>query len=148
MSDWDRVGRRGFLGGMIGTSAAIAVGAGLGSQFARLTPGATLRFSALRGFPDRPVTVAVRLPETAFDRANPIGRAWLHIEAPDQAFTREIGTVRFVNGEAMIPTTLAYPYETRVPGAYLYHVEVAVGRHRLVTEEPAGYSVRKIWWFS
>lgn len=145
MSDWDRVGRRGFLGGMLGTSAAIAVGAGLGSQFARLSPGATLRFSALRGFPDRPVTVAARLPDMTRDA---VGRAWLHIEAPDEAFTREIGSVRFVDGVATIPTTLAYPYETRVPGAYRFHVEVAVGRHRLVTDEPAGYSVRKIWWFS
>ena len=136
---------------MLGTSAAIAVGAGLGSQFARLTPGANLRFSALRGFPDRPVTVAARLPPTALEHASSahlVGRAWLHIEAPDEVFTRDIGTVRFVDGETTIPTTLAYPYEKRVPGAYRYRVEVAVGRHRLVTEEPAGYSVRKIWWFS
>ena len=145
MGDWDRVGRRGFLGGMLGTSAAIAVGAGLGSQFARASSGATARFNALGGFPDRPLTVDVRLPDTSTEL---IGRAWLHIETPNEAITRDLGTVRFHRGAATIATALIYPYETRVPGRYAYHVEVAAGRHRILTEEPAGYSVRKIWWFS
>ncbi|MFO0745322.1 MAG: hypothetical protein U1F43_06535 [Myxococcota bacterium] len=76
------------------------------------------------------------------------GRAWLHIVTPKEHLVEDLGNVDFRRGRATVATALRYPYETRVPGQYTYHVEVAVSGQRVATAEPAAYGVRKIHWFS
>lgn len=133
-----KLDRRGFLG----TTAAIGVGVGIGATLA--SRSARARFDSTDGFPDRPVTVEVELdPDVAGT-----GRAWLHIVTPSEHLVEDLGAVELRRGRATIATALRYPYETRVPGTYSYHVEVAVSGHRIATAEPATYGVRKIHWFS
>lgn len=154
MKDAPQLGRRSFLG----TSLAVAAGAGVGLSLAR--PGAATERRArfafghgeeaafapdLAAFPDCPVTVECVLPR-APEGAR--GKAWLHIQTPTEHLVRELGPVTFRRGAALIEATLSYPYEDRVPGAYAYHVEVACAGDRIVTEAPATFSVRKFYFFS
>jgi hypothetical protein len=90
------------------------------------------------------VKVVVSFPEA---REGVRGHAWLHIRTPQEHLTRDLGPVVFRRGEATIDTKLAYPYEGRVHGQYSYHVEVACGSERLVTEAPATYSLTPFHWF-
>jgi len=91
------------------------------------------------------VTVSVEVAPEVDGR----GKAWLHIVTPtDEHLVDELGDVVVRGGRASIAATLRYPYETRVPGEYSYHVEVVVKGQRLTTEAPASYGVRKIVWFS
>ena len=71
----------------------------------------------------------------------------MHIRTPNAHLVHDLGPVSFTRGEARIETKLTYPYETRVAGAYSYHVEVACGAERIVTEVPATYSLRQFHWF-
>jgi hypothetical protein len=149
-----KIGRRGF----IGQTLAVAAGAGVGlSLSARRRPterGARFTFGHgleaavaedTRAFPDCPVTVEVALPEAPEGLR---GQAWLHIRTPTEHITRDLGPCAFERGWALIETSLVYPYEGRVAGPYTYHVEVACSSERIVTAEPATFSVRKIHWFS
>ena len=154
MKDASQLGRRRFLG----TTLAVAAGAGVGLTLARpLQPGERrARFAFghgdeaafdddLRAFPDCPVTVECVLPGA---REGARGKAWLHIQTPTEHIVRELPPVAFRRGIAHIEATLAYPYEDRVPGAYNYHVEVSCAGERIVTEAPATFAVRKFYWFS
>jgi len=136
--------RRGFLG----TSLAVAAGAGVGAGLVAAAPCRAVRgarFNLATGsFPECPVTVEVALPAL---HEGLRGRAWLHIQTPNERLVRDLGTVLFHRGEARLETRLEYPYPGRVPGQYTYHVEVAVGAERIVTETPATYSIRQFHWF-
>lgn len=154
MKDEPQLGRRRFLG----TTLAVATGAGVGLTLARpldlgtrrarfaFGHGSEAAFSDdLGAFPECPVTVECVLPGA------PGGarvKAWLHISAPQGTVTKELPSTTVDRGLAYIETALTYPYDGRVPGAYAYHVEVLCAGQRVVTEAPATYSVRKFHWFS
>lgn len=146
--------RRRFLG----TTLAVAAGAGVGLTLARpldlgtrrarfaFGHGAEAAFAdELTAFPECPVTVECVLPGAP---SGALAKAWLHIEAPLGAITRPLAPVKVDRGLAYIETSLAYPYEKRVPGAYRYHVEIACAGQRVVTEAPAHFAMRKFHWFS
>jgi hypothetical protein len=153
-----QLGRRGFLGTTLGTTLAVAAGAGVGLTLARpldlgtrrarfaFGHGAEAAFAPdLGAFPDCPVTVECVLPGA---RSGALVKAWLHIATPNGNLVRELPPTRVERGLAYIEATLAYPFEKRVPGTYAYHVEVACNGQRVVTEAPATFSVRKFHWFS
>jgi hypothetical protein len=149
-----KLGRRGFIGQTLAVAAGAGVGLGLAQTRRPTERGARFTFGHgrelvvsddTRAFPDCPVTVEVALP-AAVEGAR--GQAWLHIRTPREHLTRDLGTCSFERGLARIETSLVYPYEDRVAGAYSYHVEVACAGERIVTAEPATFSVRKIFWFS
>jgi len=132
----------------IGTSLAVATGAGVGAALVKAAPARADRGARfvheMGSFPDCPVAVEVALPSA---REGARGRAWLHIRTPREHLVRDLGEVPFRRGAARVETTLAYPYAERVPGDYSYHVEVACAGEHLVTEAPATYAVKKIYWF-
>lgn len=133
----------------VNTTLAATTGAGVAAALVAARPDRSprgARFELDKGsFPEVPVTVAVSLPTL---KEGVHGRAWLHIRTPREHVVEDLGEIRFHRGEAHIATRLVYPYEGRVPGAYSYHVEVACGGDRIVTEQPATYSIRKFYWFS
>lgn len=132
----------------VGTSLAVAAGAGVAvalvdARPARAERGA--RFELEMGsFPECPVAVAVSLP-TVHEGVR--GRAWLHVATPREHIVHDLGEVLFQRGQARIETRLSYPYDGRVAGEYSYHVEVACGSERVVTEAPATYKIRQFHWF-
>lgn len=132
----------------IGTSLAVAAGAGVASALVKAAPARAdrgARFDLTTGsFPECPVAVDVTLPSA---KEGGRGRAWLHIRTPSAHLVHDLGAVAFSRGEARIETKLTYPYEGRVAGQYSYHVEVACGSERIVTEAPATYSIRQFHWF-
>lgn len=153
-----QLGRRGFLGTTLGTTLAVAAGAGVGLTLARpldlgtrrarfaFGHGAEAAFAPdLAAFPDCPVTVECVLPGA---RNGSRVKAWLHIATPEGNLVRELPPTTVERGLAYIEATLAYPFDKRVPGTYAYHVEVSCAGQRVVTEAPATFSVRKFHWFS
>ena len=132
----------------IGTSLAVATGAGVGAALVKAAPARAARgahfLTEMGCFPDCPVVVDVSLPTA---REGVRGEAWLHIRTPREHLVRDLGEVRFLRGAARVDTTLASPYEDRVPGDYSYHVEVACAGERIVTEAPVTYAIKKIYWF-
>ena len=132
----------------IGTSLAIATGVGVASAIAGTRPAHATRGARFElhtgSFPEVPVAVHVSLPSA---QEGVRGRAWMHIRTPKAHVVEDLGEVVFHRGEARIDTRLVYPYEGRVAGAYSYHVEVACGAERVVTEEPASYALRQFHWF-
>jgi hypothetical protein len=143
MTDPMKLGRRGFLR----LTAAVGGTAALGGGLARLrhTEPASVAFVDPLLFPDAPVEVAVSFP------AAPRGSAAqlvLHVETPRGRISRDLGAVPLEGGAARVATTLVYPYETRVPGAYAYTLEATLGARRAVSEAAVGYGVRAVPWFS
>ncbi len=136
--------RREFLG----TSVAVAAGVGVAAALVNAAPARAergARFVMDTGtFPEVPVAVEVALPNVP---EGVRGRAWMHIRTPNAHLVHDLGPVAFVRGSARIETKLTYPYESRVAGAYSYHVEVACGAERIVTEAPATYALRQFHWF-
>lgn len=132
----------------IGTSLAVAAGVGVASALVKASPARAAkgaRFDLGTGsFPECPVAVDVSLPGA---REGVRARAWLHIRTPSAHLVHDLGHVELRRGEGRIETKLTYPYEGRVAGAYSYHVEVACGAERVVTETPATYSIRQFHWF-
>jgi len=136
--------RRDFFG----TTLAVAAGVGVASALVSAAPARAekgARFDLARGsFPECPVAVDVALPSA---QEGMRGRAWLHIRTPSAHLVHDLGAVSFSRGAARIETKLTYPYEGRIAGPYSYHVEVACGGERVVTEAPATYSIRQFHWF-
>jgi hypothetical protein len=132
----------------VSTSLAATAGAGVAAALVTARPAHAARGARFEldsgSFPECPVTVAVTLPAA---REGVSGHAWLHVRTPREHVVEDLGEVRFHRGEARVETRLVYPYERRVPGQYSYHVEVACGAERVVTETPATYSLRQFHWF-
>jgi len=140
MKTANRLGRRGFLG-----ISAVAVGAGLGVGLVKLRPANEARFVEAPAFPEAPIDVALSfagIPDGA------AARVWLHIQTPNGDLKRDLGRVHLFGGKGLMTAKLEYPFETRVPGEYSYYVEAVYRGRRAISEQPASYSVRKIWWFS
>lgn len=136
----NRLGRRGFLG-----LSAAAIGAGLSVGLVKLRPANDARFIEGAAFPEAPAGVALTfagIPDGA------TARVWLHIQTPEGNLKRDLGRVHLYGGKGQLTTKLEYPFETRVPGEYSYYVEAVYRGRRAISEQPASYSVRKIWWFS
>lgn len=140
MKEAMRLGRRGFLG-----VSAAALGAGLAVQLVRIRPANAATLEAEAAFPDAPATVTLRFPDVP-DGASV--KVWLHIGTPEGPQRRDLGRALVFRGQARLETQLVYPFETRVPGEYSYWVEAAHRGRRAISDQPATYSVRKIWWFS
>lgn len=140
MNEAKRLGRRGFLG-----VSAATVGVGLGLQLVRIRPAAAATLTTEAAFPDAPATAELLFPDVP-DGASV--RVWLHIETPEGPQQVDLGRAAVFGGRARVETKLHYPFETRIPGEYSYWVEAAHRGRRAISDQPATYSVRKIWWFS
>lgn len=133
--------RRAFLG-----ASAVVVVAGAGfAALPRAKRGEALHFDREGRFPDASLTAEAELVGLP---ASATGKATLIITTPRETLAVALGEVRLERGRARVVTTMAYPYEERVPGAYSYELVLEVGGRKLRTTEPATYSVRDIVWFS
>ena len=136
-----RLARLGFLG----VGAAAVAGAGLGVGIVAGPGSVRASFDVTDGFPDRPVNIHVAA------QALPDGvevSGVLTVRTPTETVTVDIPAVALKAGQATIPVTLVYPYDTRVPGTYSYSASLDVGGRRVITQAPAVYDVRRIVWFS
>ncbi|MGM0576772.1 MAG: hypothetical protein ACQEXJ_13695 [Myxococcota bacterium] len=136
----DGVDRRRFLG----LGLAAAGGAVLGGTLA-LTGPARLRWERRRGFPDGPATLALDLPGLPDGTRVPLH---LRVRTPREELRLPAGEAVIRDGRARVDVPLTYPYERRIQGTYAYRAEADLGGRRVATAETAGYSVRRMMWFS
>ncbi len=144
MTNHPKLGRRAFLKTTGAGAAVVVAGSGLAGALTRRGRGRA-RFARTEAFPDAPVEVTIELPGA------PEGAevaATLFVETPRETLAVPLAGAPLSGGRAVFEVTLAYPYDTRVAGDYRYHVCADLGGRRAVTAEPAGYSVRRIHWFS